>query len=187
MKDERNMYVYDADQVDLENLVKDMENIRISLITGAQDEEELLLPAVIQYDARVHGYSRAKLLSATFREPDTISMVATDKEEKSPAAVVGYGCLRTNNIDKAMAGPIYADNDAVAELLIYKMIQSFPVARNNGLLYMTLDSNPGGVRIAEKLGLTLREELPRFFRKENIPKADFGRIYCIHTPNFSLF
>lgn len=101
--------------------------------------------------------------------------------------VVGYGCFRTNNAGKAMSGPLYANNDAIAELIVYQIIKNFPIVESNGLLYMTLDVNPGGVRIAEKLGLQKHEELPRFFSKYVYRTALWNKVYGIHSPNFSIF
>lgn len=99
--------------------------------------------------------------------------------------ITGYIHIRTNNINKAMIGPLYANNDAIAELLVYQSLCSFSSKTvHRGILYMTHNSSAGGKRIAEKLKLTYCEDLPRFFKK-SIPRADFDRIYCIHTPNFS--
>lgn len=120
-----------------------------------------------------------------------MALVALDVEEADEQAgtsysVLGYGCLRTNNIGKAMMGPLYATNDAAAELLMRKLFEALPGPFGQGLLYMTLDSNPGGERIADKLGLVKHEELPRFFLGEPYCGAQWEQVYCIHSPNFSL-
>ena len=144
--------------------------------------EGILIPVLFYCPAS--RYSRAALLANVFAEEDTIALAAIDEYDDT---VVGYGCFRTNNAGKAMAGPLYADNDAVAEFIIYQIVKSFPIAETNGLLYMTLDSNPGGIRIAEKLGLQKHEELPRFFTKFAYDSALWSKVYCIHSPNFAIF
>ena len=115
-------------------------------------------------------------------------MVALDVEEEEDNVdyVQGYGCIRTNNIGKAMIGPLYAMNDAVAELLMRQLFEQLSGPFSNGLLYMTLDSNPGGEVIADKLGLIKHERLPRFFLQEPYRDANWSLVYCIHSPNFSL-
>lgn len=126
-----------------------------------------------------------ELILNLYLEPNTAAFVAFDLEEdESP--VQGYGCIRTNNIGKAMIGPLYANNDAVAELLMRRLFEALAQPFARGLLYMTLDSNPGGERIAEKLNLPKMEELPRLFRHKPYRDAKWNQVYCIHTPNFSL-
>ncbi len=85
-----------------------------------------------------------------------------------------------------MIGPIYALNDAVAELLMRQLFETFSGPFMNGLLYMTLDSNPGGERIAKKLNLKKQHELPRIFLRQPYLGAEWNNVYCIHSPNFSL-
>ncbi|XP_054164317.1 uncharacterized protein LOC128962023 [Oppia nitens] len=179
-EDSRQMVLYDGESVRLRDLVKSMDGIRVEPIVGDQ-----LVERVVDYDNRgVHRYSRSRLLPGVFREPDSVALVAVDEYDDQ---VVGYGCMRTNNIGKAMAGPVYANNDALAELLVYSLIDRFPTAQTRGLLFMTLDSNPGGIRIADKLGLGKQEQLPRFFNKFVYTDAQWDRVYCIHSPNFAIF
>lgn len=166
---------YEGKKLNIEDLVKKISNIEIVAITAD------LTDKIIAYDETVVNFKREKLLRATFTEADTLALAAIDKDNGN---IVGYGCLRANNINRAMAGPIYADNDAVSELLVYNLIEKFPIALENGLDFMTPDCNPGGLRIANKLKLEKNEDLPRFFTK-SVPKVDFDRVYCIHTPNFS--
>jgi len=177
-EDNKLLYIYESDTVRTVDLVKSIRGTRIDKI------DQTIIEQIIEYDTQVHGYSRAKLLPHVFSEEDTVALVAIDEYD---GKVVGYGCFRTNNINKAMAGPLYANNDAVAELIVYEIIKAFPIVEKNGLLYMTLDSNPGGIRIAEKLGLHKHEELPRFFTKYAYDHALWNRVYCIHSPNFSIF
>ncbi|XP_075678268.1 holothin acyltransferase-like isoform X2 [Dermatophagoides pteronyssinus] len=138
---------------------------------------------VIDYDAHVHGYIRAKLLPHVLNEEGSAAFVASNMTGEK---IFGYGCIRTNNIGKAMIGPLYADNDAIAELLMHYLFARLSTQFAKGLLYMTLDSNPGGERIAEKLALKQQEKIQRFFRSQPYDGADWDRVYCIHSPNFSL-
>lgn len=94
--------------------------------------------------------------------------------------------MRTNNIGKAMIGPLYANNGAVAELLMRYLFSRLSTPFGKGLLYMTLDSNHGGQLIADKLCLKQQEKIQRFFRFQPYEGADWNRVYCIHSPNFSL-
>ena len=187
LEDSRKMIVYESDcLLTTDDLVKAIGNVFVAEISEETEQR------VMEYDESVTHANRSRLLHQTFRQEGSLSLVAFETSRSRPGSsetsevrkVLGYLCLRVNNIGKAMAGPLYADNDGVAELLMSEAIARFPLATSKGLLYMTLDSSPGGIRIADKLKLDYGEHLPRLFTKE-IPVADFDRIYCIHSPNFS--
>lgn len=136
---------------------------------------------IINYDASIIGYKREQLLKLSLREPGVFSMAAFNSKD---GRVLGYSCFRTNNCNKAMPTPIYADEDTIAECLIYHSIQSFPLALESGLVLLVIDSNPGAIKIAEKLDLEKHETVPRLFTQK-IPEADYDRIYCLLSPDFS--
>lgn len=160
-----------------EDLVKKIENIKVVTTNDSLCEQ------IVKFDEKIVHYNRGKLLRAISKEEDALFMAAIDQDNGN---IVGYGCFRKNNIDTAMGGPIYAENDAVAELLVYNLVENFGLCKEKGLNLMVPDCNPGALRIAQKLGSTKHEELPRFFTKF-VPEADFKKIYCITTPNFSPF
>ncbi|KAI1283085.1 hypothetical protein HDE_12662 [Halotydeus destructor] len=178
-EDSCKMLVYDGDApLDSSKLVQVLPNVQLCHF------DETLEDAVAAYDQGVVGYDRKLLLHETLREPDSLTLVAKGKLDNG--SVVGYASFRTNNIGKCMVGPLYADNDAIAEFLVTTALASFGAAQSHGVLFMPLDGNSGGVTIATKLGLELHEDLPRFFTK-HIPSASMDKIYCVHTPNFSPF
>uniref|UniRef100_T1KSU6 YitH/HolE acetyltransferase (GNAT) domain-containing protein n=1 Tax=Tetranychus urticae TaxID=32264 RepID=T1KSU6_TETUR len=177
VEDKIKILEYEGSQLKTEDLVSKISNIEIKKIV----DDDILQQKVFNYDSSVVYFDRSSLLKLTFAELDTLALVAIDKDNNS---IVGYGCIRTNNINRAMAGPIYANNDGVAELLVYNLLVNFPISLTAGLDFMTPDCNPGGLRIAAKLGLKKNEDLPRLFRK-SVPKVDWNRVYNIHTPNFS--
>ena len=121
-----------------QDLVKNINGIRIERI------DESIRDKVIEFDAEVHQFSRARLLPHVLAEKDSIAMV-------------------------------------------YNIIINITIVETNGLLYMILDCNPGGVRIARKLGLDKQWEVPRFFNKFVYETALWNKVYCIHSPNFAIF
>lgn len=189
VEDSIKMIVYESDGIcSTEDLVQSMGNVTVTEIT------DQFTDSVIEYDSKITYVNRDKLLRLTFGCKEILSLVAIETscrlrsgsrdDANEVKKIVGYLCFKTNNIGKAMAGPLYADNDAVAELLVKEAIEKYPAATVKGLLFMTLDSSFGAIRIAEKLKLQYGEHLPRLFTKNKV-NADFDRIYCIHTPNFS--
>lgn len=175
VEDDKCLCEFDSSKITTENLVNKLDNIKVVFLDKNLEDK------VIDYDQKITNYKREKLLKAVFKEPDSIAMVAMDTDDNQ---VVGFGCFRKNNLDKAMAGPIYANNDAVAEFLVYNLIQNFSLVHEKGLNMMLPDCNAGSMRMALKLGLEKHGQFPRFFTKA-IPKVDFDRVYCVHTPNFS--
>ena len=172
----------------LGDLVKEIGNVVVQEITSNR------LGSLFSYDRDITRVDRSELLEVVLKERDSIALIALETDQKEvgvnrtapsqTSRLLGYICCRTNNIGKAMCGPLYANNDAIAELLLFHALSRFHAA-DKGLLFMTLDGNPGGDRIADKMGLEREEpSIPRFFTQK-IPEADFRRIYCIHSPNFS--
>lgn len=91
---------------------------------------------IIAFDEKIVNHNRDKLLRLTFNEPETISRVAIDLDNGN---ILGYGCLRKSNANKALNGPIYCKNDQVSELLICNLIKNFQPTKN-GLVLMIPDS-----------------------------------------------
>ncbi|XP_074602111.1 uncharacterized protein LOC141855837 [Brevipalpus obovatus] len=175
--DERKIFEYKSMSLRTDDLVHKIDNIAVVPM------DENMIDSAIAYDERILFYNRGKLLRAIFGEKDALALAAIDQDN---GKIVGYGCIKKNNIDTAMSGPVYAENDAVAELIVFNLITKFNLAQEKGLNMMVPDCNPGAIRIAQKLGMIKHEELPRLFTK-NIPDADFDKIYCITVANFSPF
>ncbi|CAG2172022.1 unnamed protein product [Oppiella nova] len=140
----------------LEDLLKTInENTRVDELNK---ENKDLLTKIIEYDLKVHNERREKLLSLSLSKHDYNTFVAID--DKS-GQLTGYGCIRLHNGGKGMIGPVYADNDTIAEVLIYNLIKSCIAAQTKGLLFMTISSSSGGIRIAQKLQITERDRCER--------------------------
>ena len=162
------------------NLVKTIdENTTIEEL-NAQNVQ--MVSKVIEYDSKVHKQSREPLMRSTLAKLDYKTFVAVNKQN---AQLVGFGCIRPHNGGQAMIGPVYADNSIVAEVLIRRLIESSTIAQTEGLLFMTVSTSSGGLKIAEKLQLKEKSRCERLFTKHTIP-VDYRYIYCLHTPNFSL-
>lgn len=173
------MVVFDAVPQNWQNLQKTIDN---TIIESIDSKNEELITKIIEYDSKVHLESRQKLLKLTLNKVDYKTFVAIDSKTGSP---VGYGCIRLHNGGKGMIGPVYADNDTIAEVLIYNLINNCIPAQNESLLFMTTSKSLGGLRIAQKLQMSEEVRPERLFTKHPIP-VEYKYIYCLHSPNFSL-
>ena len=179
-QDTRHIIVCETDHTLSENLVKFAEGIQISAIH--QDNEE----NVMSYDHEINGhFCRSKLMKSWFREEGTLSLAAVNCDDHS--VIRGYICIKTNNIRKAVVGPLFADSDDIAEFLLFEAIQRFPLASEAGLIFFAVDSTDGSLKIVSKLQLEQHEVLPRLFTKEVPQTVSWNRIYCLASPNFSPF
>ncbi|RWS24706.1 GNAT family acetyltransferase-like protein [Leptotrombidium deliense] len=177
VEDKTRMIVFEGKVTGLENLTNAVDGVSVVSICDS------LMPQVIDYDESITKYRRDAIIQLTCTEPLSISMAAVRKENNSDI-VLGFGCVKRSNIDEVIMGPLYANNDLIAEVLITSLINSFPPAVQHGLIIFALNGSIGALTIPEKLGLERKEEVPRLYTK-SVPDADVSRIYSILTPNFS--
>ena len=163
-----------------QNLQKQNEEY-ISIMEYIEGNDEYLTK-IIEYDSKVHKEKRSKLLSLTLNDNDINTYVAIDTFSQK---LVGYGCIKISNAGKGMIGPLYADNDTIAEVLVYNLINSCIEAQINGLLIQTLSTSLGAIKIAELINVKEVNRCQRIFTKYAIP-FNHQYLYCVHSPNFSL-
>jgi hypothetical protein len=166
---------------------KNLDNLLMTINTSftikeLKRDDKSLLSKIINYDTKVHKDNRQKLLTLTLNKEDYYTIAIIDESNDQ---LLGYGSIKPNCGNQGMIGPVYADNDSVAEVLILNLIKSCKLSQTNGLLYMTLDSSETGVKIGQDLGLEEYSRCPRLFTKFVIP-ANHQFIYCIHSGDFSL-
>jgi hypothetical protein len=176
----RAMVVFDGIPKNLDKLNMTLDNnLRVNELKRGNNG---LLSKIISYDAKVHNDNRQKLLTLALNKEDIYTIAITNESNNQ---LLGYGCIKPSFHNLGMLGPVYADNDSVAEVLISYLIKSSNIAQTNGLYYFILDSSDFGLKIAQKLELVEHERCPRLFTKFVIP-ANHQFIYCIHSPDFSL-
>ncbi|KAF8795052.1 hypothetical protein HNY73_002948 [Argiope bruennichi] len=124
--------------------------------------QEAFLPAMSEYDHALMGYDRKLALELNCKEVDSQSLV----------------------------GPLYADDAAVAEVILRRLIVSLPKAK--GFAMMTISTNIPANDFIKKIGCPTTEECPRISegrqRKENTRNGEappIGTIFdYLHVPDF---
>lgn len=168
-----------------------------------RNASSVLLQQIIKYDAQVNHFERSQLIPLLVREEDTISVVALSEDKQQ---VLGFGIMRVDCVFHLMPGPVYADSP---ELAVNILTRLFSLSRERDLvgqamnkphcravqdgpekeievLFMTTDANEEAVSVAQKLGFRLESTDPRLFTRF-APRADFHKIFCISSPDFTPF
>ncbi|GBM67658.1 hypothetical protein AVEN_226027-1 [Araneus ventricosus] len=165
---------YTSEPVDPNNL----SNIIPQGVT-IESVQEYNLPALFDYDFSVVGYDRKLALALNCQEENSRTFVAVKN-----GACVGFGTIKLTCLGAGRVGPLYSDDSAVAEALLKTLIMSMPHV--TGFVMNTVSSNVSARRLLKKLGVPLKEELTRMYRKEKLV-ADTKKIFGLYELNLAPF
>ncbi|KAK5966727.1 Acetyltransferase GNAT family [Trichostrongylus colubriformis] len=170
-------YKHDFASVAIEHLIIPQADSKY-VIKGLKDVDESKL---IAYDIGISHRSRAKYLMNFISTDDAFTKVALDKDGE----VVGIGCVRITYSHELCAGPLYADNQAVAQSLLSGILSSIPdigMYKSFGSLYPAI--NTEAAKLFKELGHGDAKISPFTqcqFTKKIIPTCDkkvFAMIEC---------
>lgn len=139
--------------------------------------QDSYLPAMLEYDLALVGYDRKRPLELNCKEVDSKTLVAFKNGE-----CVGFGTIKISCHKCGQVGPLYADDAAVAEVILRRLIVSLPKAK--GFAMMTISTNCPANDFIKKIGCPTTEECPRLYRKEKI-EVDTNKIFAQWDLNFS--
>ncbi|GFY37713.1 acetyltransf_18 domain-containing protein [Trichonephila inaurata madagascariensis] len=134
------------------------------------------LPAMFEYDLALIGYDRKLALELNCKEFDSKTFVAF-KDGKC----VGFGTIKRSCHNVGQVGPLYADDPAVAEVMLRTLIESHPDVK--GFAMMTISSNVPANNFIKKIGCPTTEECPRLYRKEKV-EVDKSKVIAHFDLNF---
>ncbi|XP_035230083.1 uncharacterized protein LOC118202031 [Stegodyphus dumicola] len=137
------------------------------------------LPLIYEYDCNLVGYRRDLAIKFMVQEQDTESLVATKDGE-----CVGFGVIKKTYRGVHHIGPLYANDAAVAEVILRRLIVSTPEIK--GLYMATVSNNVPANDFVKKLGCPKLELCPRLTRKE-MANVDTNRIFALFDMHFTLF
>ncbi|XP_054165635.1 uncharacterized protein LOC128963168 [Oppia nitens] len=142
-----------------DNHIKSIDGITVCPITTD------LLPGVIEYDKNIcDGIDRRLFIDGVLKSVESWNLVAINERRE----VCGYCIIYISCSDATYVGPLYADNERVAELLVTQCLQLLPENRLQKVLYLCWDINLKSIAIAEKLGLKLTRNRPIMHSKQAI-------------------
>jgi hypothetical protein len=144
--------------------------------------------SLVAYDEAIVGFDREKQLKLSFREPDTVSLVAVDASSFSPNyKIIGLAAMKpTNTLDeKPILGPLYADDVSVARVLLYNLMNKYPSSIKNGFMWYLLNTHSTAIHLAKELGLDEDFACPRLFTKEPITGINYDKVFALLSPAFA--
>lgn len=153
-------------------------NIKSSLLISANNIGEPQPRSTSPID--IPSVSSQSSVSSQQQQPQSIN------QEMDCLEVLGYGCIRYDNTNGGMIGPIYADSSDICEVILKNLMKSFELEAGAKYSVMALTSNKQACKILSKVGLIERDQCSRMFTKF-IPVASLSKIYYVHSPNFTLF
>ncbi|CAL1276855.1 unnamed protein product [Larinioides sclopetarius] len=165
---------YTSELVDSNNL----SSINLQGVT-IESVQECHLPALFSYDFSIVGYDRKLVLALNCLEDNSRTFVAVRN-----GSCVGFGTIKLTCMGAGRVGPLYADDTAIAEALLKTLIMSMP--NFTGFVMNTVSNNVAARRLLKKLGVPLKEELTRMYRKEKL-SADTKKIFALYDLNLAPF
>ncbi|XP_054165756.1 uncharacterized protein F36G3.2-like [Oppia nitens] len=154
--------------------VKSIDGITVCPITTE------LLPGVTEYDSDIcDGIDRRLFIDGVIKSPETWNLVAINERRE----VCGYCIIYRALCHVTVVGPLYADNEHIAELLVTRCLQLIPEDRQQNVLYYSWNINLKSIEIAEKLGLKLTYNRPIMYSKQAID----GKLDKIFTVSSTMY
>jgi len=161
----------------LENVVND----QTFEIKQFQSNEQQLLDKVIAYDSRIQNWNREKLITLTLLNDRFYTLIAFNQQND----VLGFGCIKSDIVGDKLIGPVYADNDTIAEALIFGLVKQYESNADNVTMCVPIISSNGGTTIADKLNLTNIETCNELYSRVLSP-INRKLIYCLHSLDFAI-
>jgi len=127
---------------------------------------------IAAYDNQVFPTNREVFLKDWFKQPESLAIVYIVNGKLS-----GFGMVRICRAGFKV-GPLFADNEKVAEVLFQRM-RSF-VGKGSQIFLDTPELNKAAVALAEKYGMKPMFETARMYTKEQ-PKVDLQKVFGVTT------
>ncbi|XP_054711705.1 uncharacterized protein LOC129221275 [Uloborus diversus] len=137
------------------------------------------LPLMIEYFSVLMGYKLDLAIRLSCKEADSLTCVAIKND-----SCVGFGSVKISYNGEAHVTPLYADCPLVAEFLLKKLLLSLSQAK--GYVIKTVSSNRAANEIAQRLGWSSPELIPRLYRKRKL-KVDTNKVFALSVLSFAPF
>ncbi|GBN68856.1 hypothetical protein AVEN_8287-1 [Araneus ventricosus] len=144
-----------------------------------QPFQDSFLPEMVAYDQALVGLRRSLLLSMSCNEKNSRTFVAFKN-----GVCVGFGSVKESCLGAARVGPLYADDPAVAEVILRKLLESF--SDRKGFAMMTISNNIHANSFLRRLACPVKEECHRLYNKQRLI-VDTSKIYALFDINFAVF
>jgi hypothetical protein len=127
---------------------------------------------ILDYDAHVFPVKRARFLQEWIKQPHSLAIGKVVGDE-----LYGFGMVRKCQKGYKV-GPLFADNEKVADELFQALRNFVPVQET---IYLdTPETNPQAIQLAERYGMKPMFETARMYTKMK-PKINLDKVYGVTT------
>lgn len=135
---------------------------------------EEMFDEICRYDQKIHILPHREFLKLWIDRNNSTSFVAISKS----GGVVGYATIHPENATTSYIGPLFADNDDIAQALWSKALSSLP--EGTGIHFNIIKGNKVTSRIAEEHNLDVIVNGTRLYTK-NIIEFPLNNVYAMTT------
>lgn len=150
---------------DISSLTQSVTGVQVSAVQVQDDAETVT--AIADYDAAVFGFRRERFISLILAEKGNAVVVARRGDPNR--TVVGYGVVSTDISGRALLRIVYADEEAIAECIVYRLLEAYGPFHKKGLTGLLLAGAGEGRGIDHKMAL------------ETVPYVNI--LYRLHEPS----
>lgn len=135
------------------------------------------VPAIVDYDEAVFGFRRERFIRLLLAEKGNSVVVARRDDDRG--SVVGYGVVSTDISGRALLRIVYADEEAIAECIVYHLLESFAPFHKKGLTGLLLAGAGEGRGIDHKMALETAPYVNILYRSEEPAACDYRRQFVV--------
>ncbi|KAK8786410.1 hypothetical protein V5799_023815 [Amblyomma americanum] len=164
---------------DTSSLPRSVDGVQLTRLPEQLSPEDhgATVSAVVDYDAAVFGFRREQFLRLVLAEKGNAVVVARRGDDSG--AIVGYGVVSTDISGRALLRIVYADEEAIAEGIVYHLLESFTPFHKKGLTGLLLAGAGEGRGIDHKMALETVPYVNILYRREEPTTCDYRRQFVV--------
>lgn len=164
----------------ISSLPRSVEGVDVSRLPAppsAEDDADATASAIVDYDASVFGFRRERFLRPLLAEPGNVVVVA--RRGNDSQALAGYGVVSTDISGCALLRIVYADDGAIAECIVFHLLESYEPFRNKGLTGLLLAGAGEGRGLDHKMSLETAPYVNILYRRHEPATCDYKRQFVV--------
>ena len=139
------------------------------------------LDKLTDYDERLHGYNRSKIVRLSVDEENSKTKLAIIGSE-----IVGYAIVKYSLQDIYLVAPLYCDSQSIANDLIKSFVRSMTIQQlAKGLVLKLPNCNHNAIELMEKLGFEKQDYLVTRCFTDYVHQTDTSKIFAMQSTIFS--
>ncbi|KAL3201413.1 hypothetical protein MRX96_012461 [Rhipicephalus microplus] len=160
---------------DISSLTQSVEGVQVEAVQVQDDSETV--SAIADYDATVFGFHRKRFMGLVLAEKGNAVVVA--RRDDQNRSVVGYGVVSTDISGRALLRIVYANEEAIAECIVYRLLEAYGPFHKKGLTGLLLAGAGEGHGIGHKMALETVPYVNILYRRHEPNTCDYGKQFVV--------